>query len=242
MKKVFLLLLVLTLSACTNTVHRSTVTKQDFKTNHKKVVLSRLGLPEGLRHRDDVRDFYLQALQTTLVRNGFEVVEPDIYHTVFDRIREELGGYYDPKSGELDNEKFELIKRNALKELKETHNVDVVVYHDIRVRTASFGQYRATWDGQTEAYEKNNSDMVNFLSSMVQQTSGRLPALSYLIFVEDLMLNELYMGAGGIQLLSKLNDSNKFEDLPASVLLQEHSLMSFSVNEALRKLVDVSAQ
>lgn len=241
MKRVVLTLFAIAITfiaGCSTSVHRSAVSKQDFKTQIKTVALTDLVLPDALQHRQDVSSYYLEQIRQTFARNDIQVIAPEEYYSVFNEIRDANGGFFNAQTGQRDDEKFAKVQRETLARLRQTHNIDAVLYHDIRVRNANFGQYRAEWDGQSEAYEKNNSDVANFFSSMVQQTSGRLPAISYLVFIEDVSAKELYMGAGGIQLVSKLNDKDKFEPLPVAELLQDKGSMAFSVTEALRKLLD----
>jgi hypothetical protein len=241
MKRVVLTLLVITIACmagCSTAVHRSSLSKQDFKTQVKTVVLTDLNLPDALQHRQDVSSYYLQQIREIFARNNIQVIAPEVYYSVFNEMRDANGGYFNAQTGQRDDEKFAKVQRETLARLKQSHNIDAVLYHDIRVRNANFGQYRAEWDGQSEAYEKNNNDAANFFSSLVQQTSGRLPAISYLVFIKDVQAKELYMGAGGIQLVSKLNNQDKFEPLPLAELLQDSSTMAFSVTEALRKLLD----
>lgn len=241
MKRVVLTVLFIAVTfimGCSTAVHRSSVSKEDFKIQVKAVVLTDLALPEALQHRQDVNSYYLQQIKEIFTRNGIQVVAPEVYYNTFKEIRDAHGGYFNARTGQRDDEKFTKVQRETLARLKQTHNIDAVLYHDIRVRDANFGQYRAEWDGQSEAYEKNNSDVANFFSSMVQQTSGSLPAISYFVFIKDVNAKELYMGAGGIQLVSKLNEKDKFEALPVAELLQNSSTMTFSINEALRKLLD----
>lgn len=241
MKRVVLTVLAIAITfiaGCSTAVHRSSVSKQDFKMQVKTVVLTDLVLPDAMQHRQDVRSYYLKQIKEIFAKNNIQVVEPEVYYSAFNAIRDANGGYFNAQTGQRDDEKFAKVQRETLARLKQTHNIDAVLYHDIRVRNANFGQYRAEWDGQSEAYEKNNSDVANFFSSMVQQTSGRLPAISYLVFINDVNAKELYMGAGGIQLISKLNDKDKFEPLPIAELMQDSNTMAYSVTEALRKLLD----
>lgn len=220
-------------------MHKAQVTPAEFKQNTKRVIVTRLGLPEGLRHKDDARDFYARKIADVFRQNGFEVIEQNEYFAVFNHFRDEEGGFFDAVTGEYDAVKFEKIKSKTLKKMGEAHQADAVVYYDVRVRTATFGNFRAEWDGQSEPYEKNNSDTLNFLSALVHQTSGKIGALSLFIEVENMAAESLYWGIGGIQLINKLGALNKFENVPDDHLLADETIMTFSVYEALRKLLNV---
>lgn len=236
-----LILICFFITSCSTSLHKAQVSPADFKKNNQRIIVTRLGLPEGLRHKEQVRDIYAYKIAEIFRQNGFEVIEQDDYFTAFNHFRDQEGGFFDPVTGAYDDVKFQSIKKKTLRRLSETHKADAVVYYEIRVRTAAFGNYRAEWDGQSEPYEKNNSDTLNFLSSLVNQTSGKVGALSLFVEVENMTAENLYWGIGGVQLISKLGTLNKFESVPDEELLANDTTITFSVHEALRKLLNVPA-
>ncbi|MCC2616829.1 hypothetical protein LJ739_11305 [Aestuariibacter halophilus] len=223
------------LSACKST-HRVAISGQEYLVNYKAIVLTGFSMPDALEYRTDIRDYYASKVTDIFESRGIKVFDESLYFDEFEKQKALAGGYIDEYTGKVDTDKRNQIRQKTLQSLRATHGIDSVLFYDLRRRTAHFGDYRAQWDGQEEPYELSNSDLTNFLSTLVANTSGKIPALSLMVFMEDMDGKELYMGAGGVQLVAKLNDDDEFESIPVDKLLRDEAKLDFSVEEAFRKL------
>ncbi len=231
----FILLVLVFITSCKSTKVPTHINSKTYFTNYNAVVLTGFVLPPQLKHRADVKDHIKQKVTELFTTNGVKVIDESHYFSEFENQKKMAGGYIDEYTGKVNEDKRDAVRLAALNALKQTHGIDSVLFYDIRSRSAYFGDYRASWDGQSEPYEKNNSDVANFLSSIIFETSGKIPAISLMVFLEDVTGNELYKGAGGLQLIAKLNDDEEFESVPVKELLQDKALLNFSVEQAFKK-------
>lgn len=226
------------LSGC-NATHKSSVTPEQYKTNFKIVLLRDLLVDEKLAHKTDAIAHIETKLNTLLEKHGFSILPASLYNDTLASVAKQRGGYINTVTGNRDSAKYKAVRNETLNILHEKYNVTSMIMPQLRYRNASFGNYRAQWDGQEETYEQNNSDVTNFLSTLLVNTGGTAPALSLVVFVEDNNANQIYMGAGGIQLLAKVNDDNEFENIPDEQIMGDPLKLDFAINESLRKLLDV---
>lgn len=225
-------------ASSTKIITKTNITTQQLYQSHKKIALTEFYLPDALGERKDVEEFYSTRSLQLLKDKGFELLPPKFYKEEFEKQKKAQGGFFNSKTGQFDQQKYSLVLKSTLQNLKEKHGVDSLLRYGINIRKVQFGNFRAAWDGTSEAYEKDNSDTLNFLSSMTRDTHGYLPGLSFVVSISDLENNTLFVGAGGIELMSKLNSDDKFEDLPKSSLLNDREKLRFSFKESFSFLLD----
>src|SRR5262245_48374709 len=75
--------------------------------------------PPGYEDRDDVKALLTKSVMEHLQQAGLEVVGPEAYQASYDRLNKQLGGMYDPDSGERKQEKYSAVVQNALREFVE---------------------------------------------------------------------------------------------------------------------------
>lgn len=244
MKKFLLLTIIVSsfvLSAC-NATHKSSVSPTQFKNNFKTIIVRDVYAEEGLRHKQDEIAYIQSKVEDALNQRGYTLLPENVYMDMLDLVSEERGGLINTVTGKRDQAKYKAAVVETFKRLREDYAIDGVLHTELQVRKASFGNYRAKWDGQEEPYELNNSDMSNFLSTLVVNTGGTMPAVSLMVFLHDNQNNQIYLGAGGIQLLAKVDDDDEFVDIPDSQLMADKTKIDFAFNEAFRKLIDVKSQ
>jgi len=235
-KKIFSIVIVLSLLSACNSNHRVKVSKKEYLTNHKSVLLTDLHLPKGLRNKLEAKEYIEENVKTLFKEHGVVIHGPSVFNKEYEIQKRAVGGVYDPDTGEYDRKRSQLAEDRTLKVLQKKYGISSVLFYNVRVKGAKIDNFRAEWDGRSEVYEANNSDLTNFLSSLVSTTHGTIGALSLTVFLHDMNDNEMYYGAGGLQLVSKIDDDDKFIPVPADALLTDERLLKFSINEAFRKL------
>lgn len=235
-RKIFSVVIVLSfLSAC-NSNHRVKISKKEYVANHKSVLLTDLHLPKALSSKLAAKEYIEESVKTLFTDHGIVIHGPDVFNKEYDIQKRAVGGVYDPDTGEYDSKRGQLAEDRTLKVLQQKYGISSVLFYDVRVKGAKIDNFRAKWDGRSEVYEANNSDLTNFLSSLVSTTHGTIGALSLTVFLHDMNNEEMYYGAGGLQLVNKIDDDDKFIPVPVDTLLTDEKLLKFSINEAFRKL------
>jgi hypothetical protein len=119
------------------------------------------------------------------------------------------------------------------RQLRAKFNVNAILSPEIQVVAASFGGDRAKWDGTSEGVGKKK-----FWKALLGTThSGRVPALSFVVFLKDSDYTSLYVNAGGIQALDKVGPAGGFVPVPQEELFAKEERNVKAVRLALDPLL-----
>ena len=174
-----------------------------------------------------------KLLATHLEAAGFSVVPSAQVKAVWDEVKQQRGGYFDPFTGQVDARKLAAIKQTGYRELNHRLGCDAVLIPTIALVTASFSGGIAKWD--------STSDVLAFLASGY----GYVPALSLWVSVRDLHDQEIYFGTGGIEVVEKLDSGllrDQFTQVPVEKLLTNSERNEAAVTASLESLTQPNAE
>jgi len=151
----------------------------------------------------------------------------------------ELGGLFDPQTGQLNEAKMTALMDHVRGEMKTRFNADALLLSQIRTVRANFSYapivgVRAKWDGASESMETGSFDKI-----VSPRVNGHVSALSLVIRIQDLSGSALYVNAGGVQVLQKLGPAagqfggDSFVPVPKSELLADTERIQQAVNYSL---------
>ena len=162
----------------------------------------------GERPAADAR--FESLLVHRLRTGGFDVIDPGIPIEAGRRMADSLGGLFDSRTGGLDSARADAVQKHVLRELQRAHGADAILYWRLVRVPAALSGGTARWDDVTEEMEKKG-----FLSKMMSPSySGRVPALSIAIVVDDSTGRSCYASRVGIAVAGKL-EKNKLVDRPS---------------------------
>jgi len=207
-----------------------------FLAKYPRVTVAAVELPE-LPHRAALRDRYAAALETGLAKAGFVVVPPARYAAVWEPIYTASGGFYDPITGELLEEKRLAALREAFAKLGSESPVDLVFVPGIVLREARIRSGKVKWDGETVDLSKSSA-----LFDKARAFGGTVPAASLELRAVDASIQEVFLGYGGIELLVRFKSGGMmsrggFEDIPMADWLTDPVRDAGAVERALGSLV-----
>ena len=154
-------------------------------------------VPEAAR----VKERYEAAVIERLEKAGFTVVAPAAMREVQERLKQTLGGLYDPHTGRPIADKVKAYGEFANNEYLATHKVDATLWIGIVERSARIGGSTAAWDGVRDSAD-GRSTMAGFFAGMLTGVmQGTAPALSFGVTLRDAHGATLYEQVGGLQLL-----------------------------------------
>jgi hypothetical protein len=197
------------------------------------VALAPLGVPRDLDDPDGVRAKFLALVADQLRSAGLEIVPPTYTAAVFDEKAAQAGGIYDPYTGKPDEAKLKAAHAAAYAELGAKFKADAVLYSDIRVVTAALDHDKAIWDGTSEGAGKGGVWKMLLSAS----SSGRIPALSLAVRLRNMEDKDLYVNAGGIQVLVNVGMGGKAERVPRAELFANEERNVNAVRLALEPLL-----
>jgi hypothetical protein len=177
--------------------------KNDIRDRIKIVALAPVRLGDDIPNATEARQEFGELVANELGTLGFQTVAATEYEQIFNRLRDEAGGFFDPNTGKADNEKFKKVQDLCSRELATKFHADAVLYPAIHVVTVHFAQDQARWDGVEEPISENGvPGWVLTLGGTYR--SGTVPALSLCVTLKDIDGTNLYSECGGIQLVEKL--------------------------------------
>lgn len=206
--------------------------KEEFYDRIKMIALTPVLVPEDLEDPEPVKAGFESLIEAKLREAGFSIVPSRESAEIFERMKKQLGGFFDPITGKRDEAKFKAAAEQTRRELSTKFNVDAILHPSIRVVRASFSANRANWHGTSESLTSGG-----FLEAVLGGTyQGTVGALSLLINVEDRNGVDLYLNGGGIQALARLS-GGKFIPIPRNEILANEERNVTAVNIALEPLV-----
>jgi hypothetical protein len=194
------------------------VDEEEFFRTAKTVALSPVQVPTDIADSEPVKDKFETLLLVKLRQAGFTVVPSKEWSGIWERMTGEMGGYFDPITGKRDDAKLKAVREHAFRELSTKFNPDVLLYPRIVVTNAKWEQGTATWDGVTEQVQPTGDRFMLALIGM--QRYGTIPALSFVVSIEDPTGRSLYVNSHGLQALVKV-DGKDYRPVPRDTLFEE---------------------
>jgi hypothetical protein len=138
---------------------------------------------------------------------GFRVVPAAEYGKIWDRILQQMGGFFDPLTGVRDESKFAAARGELLEELLGRFETQVVMYAELEVVDAFVEGGLAEWDGMTQRIGRNNTIAAQFRGSFEQgeygsRDDGVVSAISLVLAVDGADGTEMYRNFGGLEVVS----------------------------------------
>src|SRR2546429_1494880 len=171
------------------------IPEEEFRTKVKRIALApiavppRLGVPEPAKLRVDA------LIETKLQEAGFATFPAREWGEVFTRTQQEVGGLFDPRTGDLDEAKVKTILARTIEDIRGRFQLDAVLLPRVQVVKANFVGAWARWDGVSDALASGLSVLAT------SGVSGTVPALSLVVSIASPDGLALYRRGAGVQLL-----------------------------------------
>lgn len=206
-----------------------------------RVGLIPVTLGDEFKERSDVKARYEQLLAERLQKLGWEVVPSARYDEVLLQLKREIGGYYDPFTGEVSVEKRDAVSEHAQREFFRLHRLDASLSPAIRRVSAYWSHNSAFWHG----VEESSTGKDGFWAAMNSPgATGTIPALSLVVALFGADDKMMYGRLGGIQLASYVGQGGVggFSDIPAELLLRDPIRDARAADLALEPLLKTPEQ
>ena len=150
---------------------------------------------------------------------------------MWNKLAAEMGGFENPDSAGIDEEKMTTVMFKTLETLKAGFELDAVLFPSIRVVEAQFVAGTAAWDGADQRIE-TASGVESFMSG---SQSGIVDALSLRVTIRDGDGIPLFVRSGGIEVLTKVY-GKAFVPVPRPELFTNGERNADAVKIALKPL------
>lgn len=172
------------------------------------IVATPLTLPGELRVSDSASHRIDSLIEAELTAAGIRVVSADEYAVVWDRILRQMGGFFDPVTGERDEVKFQATRRELLRELRGRFGTAVMLYSELQIVEAEVADGVAKWDGTSQLVIGGGSRIERRFADTFEQDMfgsnlyGTIGAVSLVLAIDGTEGEELYRSFGGVEVLS----------------------------------------
>jgi hypothetical protein len=176
--------------------------RNQFVDRIHKIGLMPIEMESSLEILDEERELFNSFFTKEFLDVGVEVLKIPVEEadSLCNALKDEVGGLYDPKSGEIDLPKYNLWRRKLLAELRNKYQIDGVMFTSIGVEMAVVNHDLAKWHGTTQGVGKGS-----FLKAISGVShSGTVPATVLYVELRDVDNVLLYKHSGGIQVLEKI--------------------------------------
>ena len=215
------------------------IAQDEFYGRIKTIAMAPVVVPGDLEDPEPAKAKFESLIEAKLREVGFSVVPSRESSEIFEKMNKQLGGIFDPVTGERDETKLKTVREHALRELSTKFKADAVLHPSIRVVKAQFAGGVAKWDGTSESM--TTGGFMAVILSQPARYQGTVGALSLVAVIEDIHGVDVYVNVGGIQLLSKLSGgflaSTELVPVPRNELFATEERNVAAVNITLGSLV-----
>ena len=216
-------------------------TRAEMLGSIKRVGVISPWLPYWMDDRDDAKQAVQEAVIKYLRLAGMDVVGPETFNAAYDRFNKQMGGVYDPKTGEPRAEVSKAVYQNARREFVSKEKLDGYVVVRVQRRAAQYRDFFVQWDGvrETSHGKLPPNGFVEFWGN--SDYRGTMPALSLTVQIANSQDRIVFGRMGGIQTTSYFDfqkgEGYQFMDVATKDLLLDVTRIDRAAKVATLPLV-----
>ena len=177
------------------------------------VVVTPVVPPQGVVVSDSVSAQISSLIEARLRQAGFSVVPAVEYTRIWDGILRQLGGFFDPLTGERDKGRFEAARKELLRELKGRFGTQVLLYAELQVVDAQVDGGIASWDGAIHDLRGENGPIEAAFRGTFERDEpggrgdGVVSAVTLMVAIDGPDGREMYRNFGGLEVLARRGEA-----------------------------------
>jgi len=219
-RKFLLTIAIGLLAACSGTGgdYNPTVSKYDIRQDllqkkpPKKLVIAtanisgeptRYHLQKAATHIDEMVKKYLQG-------HGYQIAPSYQFENAWNQAIRTYGDMYDPTTGKVDARTWQAVMVTTMKTLKETTDIDAIVFTDVIERDAAHDvgmDHLAMWDGVRRKPSMASAGSEGVPTDFNWSQSIKVATLIVTIYSTE--MEGLFTGRGGLDVLQQINTKDK---------------------------------
>ncbi|NJD32494.1 MAG: hypothetical protein FIB04_11480 [Gammaproteobacteria bacterium] len=198
--------LIAALFACATAAAATLPAPETVRAQLKTVAVMPARVPADVPNRAQAEMRIEQAVEARLVAAGIAVIPASEMRALQDKVRAALGGYYDPRTGDVDEQRAKAFNEHVDSEFRRLHPADAWLYSRVESRRVPAQGAWASWDGVQES----TIGAASFGSKVFRSpaVAGSLQALSLHVGVLTPQGEVLYHRYGALQLLEYYEESS----------------------------------
>ena len=246
----FILTLLALTASCSTTTPESKSSpmpkaeREEIRSRVTIIAVFPVTVPSTVTDPDPVIAGYETLIEEKLRDCGFQVINPEQFSDLRAQKQQEVGGWYDPVTGQRDEAKFNAYLTGVCDVLTNQFKADAFLFPHIVTRMVHYGGgswagVTARWDGASEKLIKGGDQVLEGFMGTIHQ--GTIRAFSLRIDLQDGSRSNLFSTLGGIQLEDRLSGpglGSTFSMQPRSALFSDPKRNHGAVDLALSPLCD----
>jgi len=179
-----------------------TIEPAEFRARTGTIALASTRVMVNILDKESVRAEFDSLVEAAFRVEGFSVVRAARFDESVERVTEEMGGVYDPRTGEPDSAKVRLVYQRALEEIRDEIDPDALIIPTIEVVAVRVNDAaRVEWLGASECIDPPLIQI--FGSCGTVKFSGTVPTLGFFVTVFDMDAAVMFRNGGGVQILER---------------------------------------
>lgn len=173
------------------------------------IVVTPVVPPEGVSVSAAASEVITGAIETRLSEAGITVIPAAEYARIWDGIIRQLGGFFDPLTGEREEWKFQAARRELMRELQGRYQTQVLLYAELQVLEVYVEGGVAEWDGAEHDIRGEDEPIKSQYQDTFQQDDlggsgdGVVSAVSLATAIDGPDGREIYRNFGGLEVVSR---------------------------------------
>lgn len=204
----------------------SQIPPQSFFDSVRTVAVAPTSVVGDISIEDSTLTYLESLIEEHLREAGLTVVPAIEYAEIWDSIANESGGFFDPYTGERDEEKFQAAANQLMAVMSQRFEYDALAYPEIWEVETPFSDGDARWGGAAQLIPGGRG------------YSGDVRAATLFVAIQDSSGNELYVQEAGIQVLEYML-MGRLTPLPPERLFADTTFIPAAVSRALDPLVEL---
>jgi hypothetical protein len=205
-KRLYCATLIAALLVCATAAAATLPAPETVRAQLKTVAVMPAKIPTDVPNRAQAETRIEQALEARLATAGITVIPASEMRALQDKVRAALGGYYDPRTGDVDEQRAKAFNEHVDSEFRRLHPADAWLYSRVESRRVPAQGAWASWDGVQES----TIGAASFGGQVFRSpaVTGSLQALTLHVGVLTPMGEVLYQRYGALQLLEYYEESS----------------------------------
>jgi hypothetical protein len=173
------------------------------------IVVTPVVPPEGVFVSPAASQLITGAIETRLSQGGITVVPAAEYTRIWDGIIRQLGGFFDPLTGEREEWKFQAARRELMRELQGRYRTRVLLYAELHVLDAYVDGGIVEWDGAEQDIRGHGEPIDARYQETFQQDElagsrdGVVSVVSLAAAIDGPDGREIYRNFGGLEVVGR---------------------------------------
>lgn len=202
------------------------IDKRQFKKQFKTIALAPVDADGALQMPDSVAQVIEQEVTRHLQKRGYTVIPTSVLAEIRKTMEQQVGGFTDPETGQVDMAKMQAVRTHAFRELWFQHNFDALATIRVAVTRAPFENDRAEWDGVRQKVQAEGRN---------RGYSGNIAASSVSFAVYDHTEKLMYVNYGGLEVLQHREEAQLLP-IPAENYFADEKLVRKATQIAMKPI------